>query len=115
MCPVYILLSLVLGGPLLLLEMFLGQYSALAPLRLHGQLAPAMAGVGVAVCVQAATRAVLELGVMMWSGQVVLLIYCCCISASLSNTSHITGPLQTVLLPRRRHPRHAAVLPGRAR
>ena len=77
LCAVYILLSLVLGGPVLLLEMFLGQYSALAPLRLHGQLAPAMAGVGVAVCVQAATRAVLELGVMMWSGQVVLLIYCC--------------------------------------
>ena len=30
-------------------------------------------------------------------------------------THHIAGPLQTVLLPRRRHPRHAAVLPGRAR
>ena len=98
---------------MLLLEMFLGQYSALAPLRLHGQLAPAMAGVGVAVCVQAATRAVLELGVMMWSGQVVLLIYV--VFPRHEVTHHIAGPLQTVLLPRRRHPRYAAVLPGRAR
>ena len=115
MCPVYILLSLVLGGPVLLLEMFLGQYSALAPLRLHGQLAPAMAGVGVAVCVQAATRAVLELGVMMWSGQVVVLNILLYLFPRHEVTHHIAGPLQTVLLPRRRHPRYEAVLPGRAR
>jgi len=72
---VYIFLSLVLGGPLLVLEIFLGQYSALSPLRLYGQLSPAMTGVGVAVCVQAAVRAVLELGLMMWAGQLMFRLF----------------------------------------
>ena len=72
---VYIFLSLVLGGPLLVLEIFLGQYSALSLLRLYGQLSPAMTGVGVAVCVQAAVRAVLELGLMMWAGQLMFRLF----------------------------------------
>ena len=72
---VYILLSLVLGGPLLVLEMFLGQYSGLAPLRLYSQLAPALAGVGVAVCLQALVRAALELGLMMWFGQILFRLF----------------------------------------
>ena len=56
---VYILLSIILGGPLLILETFLGQYSGLAPLSLYRHLAPVMTGVGVAVMVQAAVRSVL--------------------------------------------------------
>lgn len=72
---VYILLTLVLGGPLLILETFLGQYSAMAPLSLYRHIAPVMTGVGVAVTLQAAVRAVLELGLMMWCGQIMFRLF----------------------------------------
>ena len=52
-----------------------GQYSGLAPLRLYSQLAPALAGVGVAVCLQALVRAALELGLMMWFGQILFRLF----------------------------------------
>ena len=48
---------------------------ALAPLRLYSQLAPALAGVGVAVCLQALVRAALELGLMMWFGQILFRLF----------------------------------------
>ena len=72
---VYILLTLVLGGPLLILETFLGQYSSMAPLSLYRHIAPVMTGVGVAVTLQAAVRAVLELGLMMWCGQIMFRLF----------------------------------------
>ena len=72
---VYILLTAVLGAPILLLEIFLGQYSALAPVSLYRHLSPVMAGTGLAVCVQAAVRAVLELGLMMWLGQLMFQLF----------------------------------------
>ena len=72
---VYILLTAVLGAPLLLLEIFLGQYSALAPASLYRHLSPVMAGTGLAICVQAAVRAVLELGLMMWFGQLMFRLF----------------------------------------
>ena len=71
----YILLTAVLGAPLLLLEIFLGQYSALAPVSLYRHLSPVMAGTGLAVCVQAAVRAVLELGTLMWAGQIMFRLF----------------------------------------
>jgi hypothetical protein len=49
--------------------MFLGQYSGLAPIRVFRHLSPALMGLGVAMCIQAAVRAVLELGITMWMGQ----------------------------------------------
>jgi len=72
---VYIFLSLILGGPLLMLEVFLGQYSGLSPLRLYSQLTPALAGLGVAVCIHSAVRAVLEMGVLMWAGQLMFRLF----------------------------------------
>ena len=71
----YILLTAVLGAPLLLLEIFLGQYSALAPVSLYRHLSPVLAGTGLAVCVQAAVRAVLELGTLMWAGQIMFRLF----------------------------------------
>jgi len=65
----YTVILATLGAPLLLLEMTLGQYSGLAPGRLFFHLCPILGGVGVAVCVQAAVRAMLDLAVVMWAGQ----------------------------------------------
>jgi len=66
---IYMLLLVILGAPLLLLEMFLGQYSGLAPVRVFKHLSPILTGLGIAMCIQASVRAVLELGVTMWMGQ----------------------------------------------
>jgi len=66
---IYMLLLAILGAPLLLLEMFLGQYSGLAPIRVFRHLSPVLTGLGLAMCIQASLRAVLELGVSMWLGQ----------------------------------------------
>lgn len=64
----YTLLLLLLGLPLLLLEMFLGQYSALPPGRLYRHLSPMLRGLGVAICLQAALRAVMDTACLMWAG-----------------------------------------------
>ena len=66
---IYMLLLTMVGAPLLLLEMFLGQYSGLAPIRVFRHLSPVLMGLGLAVCIQASVRAVLELGIAMWMGQ----------------------------------------------
>ena len=65
---IYILLLVILGAPLLLLEMFLGQYSGMAISGVFRHLSPVMAGLGVAICVQALLRAVMEMGIIMWMG-----------------------------------------------
>ena len=57
----------ILGWPLLVLEAVLGQYSSLAPGHLYRHLCPLLAGLGLAVCLQAAVRALLDLGVLMWA------------------------------------------------
>ena len=57
----------ILGWPLLVLEAVLGQYSSLAPGHLYRHLCPLLAGLGLAVCLQAALRALLDLGVLMWA------------------------------------------------
>ena len=65
----YTVILATLGAPLLLLEMSLGQYSGMAPARLFSHLCPILAGLGLAVCIQAAVRAMLDLAVVMWAGQ----------------------------------------------
>ena len=65
----YTLLVALLGAPLLLLELALGQYSALPSARLYRHLCPVLAGLGVALAVIATLRSMLDLAVLMWSGQ----------------------------------------------
>jgi len=71
----YTVILATLGAPLLLLEMSLGQYSGLAPARLFRHLCPLLAGLGVAVCIQAVFRAMLDLAVLMWAGQALWQIF----------------------------------------
>merc|ERR1711892_251689 len=59
----------MLGAPLLLLEMSLGQYSGLAPGQLFTHLCPLLGGLGLAVCIQAVVRVMLDMAVVMWAGQ----------------------------------------------
>ena len=66
---VYITVLAIVGAPLLLLEMFLGQYSSLAPSQLYSHLCPLLAGLGLTTCIQAGVRAVLDIAVIMWAGQ----------------------------------------------
>lgn len=47
---VYCALLVLLGGPLLLLELGLGQFSSLPPLQLYRHLQPLQAGAGLAHC-----------------------------------------------------------------
>ena len=61
----YTVILAILGAPMLLLEMILGQYSGLAPVPLFIHLWPTLAGLGLAVCVQAAVRAMLDIAVVM--------------------------------------------------
>ena len=65
----------LLGAPLLLLEMSLGQYSGLAPVSLFRHLCPLLSGLGLAMCIQALVRAMLDLAVIMWSGQAIWLLF----------------------------------------
>ena len=63
----YLGLLVILGLPLLLLEMLLGQYSTLPVGRLYRHLCPLLSGLGVSLCLVAAVRTVTDLGVAMWS------------------------------------------------
>ena len=66
---IYSSLVFLLGAPLLLLELSLGQYSALPPARLYRHLCPLLTGLGLALSVLATLRGMLDLAVLMWSGQ----------------------------------------------
>ena len=61
------LLLVLLGGPLVMLEVMLGQYSGLAPAQLYRHLCPLLAGLGLTVCLQAALRAMLDLAALTWA------------------------------------------------
>ena len=63
----YLGLVIILGLPLLILEMFLGQYSTLPVGRLYRHLCPLLSGLGVSLCLIAGLRTVTDLGVAMWS------------------------------------------------
>ena len=63
----YLSLVIMLGLPLLLLEMLLGQYSTLPVGRLYRHLCPLLSGLGVSLCLVAGLRMVTDLGMAMWS------------------------------------------------
>ena len=81
---IYAILVALLGAPLLLLELALGQYSALPTARLYRHLCPLLSGLGLAFTVLASVRGcifailnfflymyllgILDLAVLMWSG-----------------------------------------------
>ena len=70
----YLVLAVLLAGPLLLLELFLGQYSALPTCRLPRHLCPLLAGVGVGLTLLAVLRAVLDLLLAGWAGRSAVLL-----------------------------------------
>ena len=63
----YTVMLLLVGCPLLMLEMMIGQYSSLAPGHMFLHLCPLLAGLGLSLCLQAALRAMLDMGLLMWS------------------------------------------------
>jgi len=71
----YIFLSILIGGPLLLLEMFLGQYSGLCITQIFNHLCPLLAGLGLAVSIQAAIRLLLGVSSLMWSGKALFQLF----------------------------------------
>ena len=71
----YTAMVALLGAPLLLLELSLGQYSALAPSSLYRNLCPILAGLGLSLSLLATVRGMLELAVLMWSGQALFHIF----------------------------------------
>ena len=63
----YLGLVIILGLPVLLLEMFLGQYSTLPVGRLYRHLCPLLSGLGVSLCLVAGIRTIIDLGLAMWT------------------------------------------------
>jgi len=63
----YTVMLIILGCPLLLLEITLGQYSSLSPGQLYRHICPLMSGLGLSVCLQAGVRGLLDLATLMWS------------------------------------------------
>merc|ERR1719422_1309685 len=63
----YTVMLIILGCPLLLLEISLGQYSSLSPGQIFRHLCPLLSGLGLSVCLQAGVRALLDLATLMWS------------------------------------------------
>ena len=62
----YGLLLVTIGCPLLLLEMFLGQYSSMSSGTIFHHL---LTGLCPALCIHAGARAVLQLATLMWTTQ----------------------------------------------
>ena len=63
---IYCIMLLLLGTPLLLHEMLLGQFSSLSSVHIYYNLCPLMAGLGVAMYVTVLIRAVLNISVIVW-------------------------------------------------
>ena len=70
----YLVLLFVLGAPLLLLEVTLGQYSGLTCVRLFQHLCPVLSGLGVCQCLQSVLRIVLDTAVLTWISQGIYLL-----------------------------------------
>jgi len=62
----YIIVLVSLGASLLLLEMFLGQYSHLAPVHMFWNLCPLIAGLGICIVFQSVIRLVIHIATIMW-------------------------------------------------
>merc|ERR1719209_2362398 len=92
----FILLLLLLGLPLVLLELFLGQYSALPPGRLFRHLSPLLRGLGTALCIQAAVRALMNTAALAWAGKSLVNVL---IGQNISNILPALPSLQSESLP----------------
>jgi len=68
---VYLTMFLILGAPMLLLEMALGQYGGLAPTKLFRNLCPGLTGVGFAQCASCVALSLTNLAVVTWSCQAI--------------------------------------------
>ena len=71
----YSVLLVIIGAPLVLMEMFLGQYSSLAGVHIYYNICPLMSGLGVAMYVTVIIRAVLNISVMVWVSRAVYDIF----------------------------------------
>ena len=71
----YAALLVIIGFPLILLEMFLGQYSSMSPGILFHHLCPLLVGLGPALCLQAGLRAILQLSMLMWTSQAMYQVF----------------------------------------
>jgi len=84
----YGVLNLVIGAPLLMLEMTLGQYSGLPNPRIWHHLCPLLGGLGGSMIFMSLVKGVLELAVLTWSGQALFhLFYHQEISDKIFNTN----------------------------
>ena len=66
---VYIILMIIMGAPLLLVEMFLGQFSSLPSLQILHNLCPLMTGVGVAQYITVIIKTVLNISFLVWTSR----------------------------------------------
>merc|ERR1719370_1540982 len=90
------LLLLLLGLPIIILELFLGQYSALPPGRLYRHLSPLLRGLGPALCIQAGVRALMDTAALVWAGKSLVNVL---IGQNISNTLPALPSLQSESLP----------------
>jgi len=72
---VYLTMFLILGSPMLLLEMALGQYGGLAPTKLFRNLCPGLTGVGFAMCASCIIVCLTNFAVITWSCQALYLLF----------------------------------------
>ena len=59
-------LLVMIGVPLVLMEMFLGQYSGLSAVHIFSNMSPLLAGLGAAMYVTVLLRSVLNIALMVW-------------------------------------------------
>lgn len=71
----YLVMVAVVGAPLLLMEMALGQYSGMAPAHLFHHLCPLLSGLGVCQSVYALLTIMQNVAVMTWISQAVFLLF----------------------------------------
>lgn len=72
---VYLAVFLLLGAPMLLLEMTLGQYSALTPTKFYRNLCPALTGVGFAVLLVLLAQSMCDLAAVAWCARAMYLLF----------------------------------------
>jgi len=72
---IYLVMFLLLGTPMLLLEMTMGQYSALSPTKLYRNLCPVFTGVGFAICISCMFQSIVDMSIITWSAQAFYLLF----------------------------------------
>jgi len=71
----YCLLLIMIGAPLLLVELFLGQYSGRALPSLFRNLVPILRGIGPALCLVAVIRSLIQISAITWMARTVFLLF----------------------------------------